>query len=563
MRRRRTGTAGGTGLRLLLLMLLLLGLSALSGCGQKSVFSLDPEEISRIAVYTGGVPADAQRKETENAGEVERIVRILNGIRVRRKASYDDVPAGGIGIWFEVLGKDGQTSVARVLGDGDLLAQGAMLYRIAAIDPEEIWESLDAPSETVGETGLPSVEVTDREQDTAVAQYSAADEIMEEEGNGDGTEETAREENTAAADFAVCLLRETLKDDENREGNLLLSPASVLQALGLAANGAGGSTLEQMEEVFGMDLETLNGWLTGEGSRREELTGYSQANALWLNDTGRLQPRREYLDRMQSLFGASVFTLPFDESGREEINRWTEEQTEGMIKEVLEEIPEDTMMYLVNAAAFDARWEEAYGQEQLRAETFTCRGGEEKTVTMMYSTEHRYLTDGVAEGFLKSYEGGAYAFAALLPPEDMDVDTYAAGLTGQGIQKMLQNVQDRQVEAAMPRFSINCDEDLEEALKSMGMSEAFDPVHADFSGIGKAGMGGLSLGSVQHKAFLEVNEKGTRAAAATAAGVMAISAGTEREIKEIRLDRPFVCMIVDMETGCPLFLGVIRDVGEG
>ena len=312
-----------------------------------------------------------------------------------------------------------------------------------------------------------------------------------------------------------------------------------------------------------MDLEMLNGWLTGEGSRREELTGYSQANALWLNDTGRLQPRREYLDRMQSLFGASVFTLPFDESGREEINRWTEEQTEGMIKEVLEEIPEDTMMYLVNAAAFDARWEEAYGQEQLRAETFTCRGGEEKTVTMMYSTEHRYLTDGVAEGFLKSYEGGAYAFAALLPPEDMDVDTYAAGLTGQGIQKMLQNVQDRQVEAAMPRFSINCDEDLEEALKSMGMSEAFDPVHADFSGIGKAGMGGLSLGSVQHKAFLEVNEKGTRAAAATAAGVMAISAGAEREVKEIRLDRPFVCMIVDMETGCPLFLGVIRDMGEG
>ena len=123
MRRRRTGTAGGTGLRLLLLMLLLLGLSALSGCGQKSVFSLDPEEISRIAVYTGGVPADAQRKETENAGEVERIVRILNGIRVRGKASYDDVPAGGIGIWFEVLGKDGQTSVARVLGDGDLLAR--------------------------------------------------------------------------------------------------------------------------------------------------------------------------------------------------------------------------------------------------------------------------------------------------------------------------------------------------------------------------------------------------------------------------------------------------------
>ena len=338
MRRRRTGTAGGPGLRLLLL--LLLGLSVLSGCGQKSVFSLDPEEISRIAVYTGGVPADAQRKETENAGEVERIVRILNGIRVRGKASYDDVPAGGIGIWFEVLGKDGQTSVARVLGDGDLLAQGAMLYRIAAIDPEEIGESLDAPSETVGETGLPSVEVTDREQDTAVAQYSAAEETLQEEGNDDGTEETAREENTAAADFAVRLLRETLKDDENREGNLLLSPASVLQALGLAANGAGGSTLEQMEE-------------------------------------------------------------------------------------------------------------------------------------------------------------------------------------------------------------------------------AFDPVHADFSGIGKAGMGELSLGSVQHRTFLEVNEKGTRAAAATAAGVMAISAGTEREIKEIRLDRPFVCMIVDMETGCPLFLGVIRDVGEG
>ena len=151
MRRRRTGTAGGPGLRLLLL--LLLGLSVLSGCGQKSVFSLDPEEISRIAVYTGGVPADAQRKETENAGEVERIVRILNGIRVRGKASYDDVPAGGIGIWFEVLGKDGQTSVARVLGDGDLLAQGAMLYRIAAIDPEEIWESLDAPLRDRGGDG--------------------------------------------------------------------------------------------------------------------------------------------------------------------------------------------------------------------------------------------------------------------------------------------------------------------------------------------------------------------------------------------------------------------------
>ena len=553
--------AGGAGLLLLLLMIP--GLPVLSGCGQTPAFSLDPEEISSIAVYTGGVPAEAQRKETGNAGEVEEIVRVLNGIRVRGEASYDDVPAGGIGIWFEVQDKDGETSVARVLGDGDLLAQGAALYRITAIDPEKIWDSLDGASETVGEAGLPLTEVTDREQETAAAPYSDACEELQEEGKRGGEEENACSREAAAADFATRLLRETMKDEENREKNLLIAPSSVLQVLGLAANGAGGSTLEQMEDVLGMDLETLNGWLTGEGSGKGEQSGYTRADALWLNDTGRLQPRAEYLERMRSLFGASVFTLPFDEAGREEINRWTEEQTKGMIKEVLEEIPEDAMMYLVNAAAFDAGWEEAYGQDQLREETFTCQNGEEKPVTMMYSTENRYLTDGMAEGFLKSYEGGAYAFAALLPPEDMDVDAYAASLTGKGILEMLQNVQDRQVDAAMPRFSASCGEDLAETLKTMGMPEAFDPVHADFSGIGKAGMGGLSLGSVQHRTFLEVNEKGTRAAAATAAGVMAISAGPAQEVKEIRLDRPFICMIVEMETGSPLFLGVIRDVGEG
>ena len=217
------------------------------------------------------------------------------------------------------------------------------------------------------------------------------------------------------------------------------------------------------------------------------------------------------------------------------------------------------MVYLVNALAFDGRWETPYREYQVRAGTFTREDGTVREAELMYSTEDWYLSDGKAQGFLKYYEGCDYAFAALLPPEGVPLADYIASLDGQKLARVLDGAGREEVQAAIPKFEMAYSAELSRALQDMGMTDAFAPSAADFSAMGRSERGPLFITQVLHRTFLSVDEEGTRAAAATA--VATGDSGEPVEPKKVYLDRPFLCLLLDCGTGLPLFLGAVTDVG--
>ena len=239
--------------------------------------------------------------------------------------------------------------------------------------------------------------------------------------------DTQMTEDSAAAvmDFCVRLFQEGGVEGEN----VLISPVSVLYALAMAANGAQGDTLEQMEAVLGLPLLELNefcrAWLA---ALPEEDGALSIANSLWFRDSEMLTVEESFLEANALWYGADVYEAPFDDATVSDVNAWVDYHTGGMIPAILEEIPENAMVYLVNALAFDGRWETPYREYQVRADTFTREDGTVRETELMYSTEDWYLSDGEAQGFLKYYEGCDYAFAALLPPEGVPLADYIASL---------------------------------------------------------------------------------------------------------------------------------------
>lgn len=220
-------------------------------------------------------------------------------------------------------------------------------------------------------------------------------------------------------------------------------------------------------------------------------------------------------------------------------------------------------MYLVNTLSFDAQWQEVYEEFQVREDVFTTESGIQQKVELMFSEEHAYLEDDWAKGFLKYYEGGRYAFAALLPEEGVTVADYVQSLTGEHLKKLLAEPQNVTVQVAIPKFETEFDTEMNEVLKTMGMTDAFDEDLADFSGIGNHLDGNLYINSVLHKTFISVAEQGTRAGAATTVEIACGAAMEPEEIREVILNRPFVYMIVDCETGIPLFMGTRMGDAEG
>lgn len=354
--------------------------------------------------------------------------------------------------------------------------------------------------------------------------------------------------------FSLDLLRENWTGE-----NLLLSPLSVLSALGMAANGAGGRTLTQMEAVLGLPVGELNGslaaWRAGLPAGKD--CRVDLANSLWLRDDGKLEAGRDFLQAAADWYGAEVFPAAFDGGTLRDINGWVEKNTHGMIPEIIQEIPDETVLYLINALALEAEWETIYKEDQVREDRiFTAENGREQPVTLMYSSEGFYLEDTHAQGFLKPYKGGQWAFAALLPEEGMGLADYAASLTGEGLYEILANAEAREVYAAIPKFQSEYGAELSDSLKALGMTDAFDWAAADFSPMGSSPNGPLYISKVLHKTFLSVDEKGTRAGAATAVAMDAGGAAPGM-VPEVYLERPFLYMLVDLETNLPAFIGAV------
>ena len=354
----------------------------------------------------------------------------------------------------------------------------------------------------------------------------------------------------AAADFAVSLLQAS--STENGE-NLILSPYSALYALAMAANGADGETLAQMEEVFGMSSEELNNFLyLCREKAREEL---SSANSIWVRDDKAADVRPEFLQTNTDYFRAQIFRAAFDEQTLADINEWVSVQTKERIEEMLKELDDDTVMILLNALTFDGEWESPFEGYRTHDSLFYPAKGEAQEVQMMSDTVYGYLEDGKATGFVKDYKNG-YSFVALLPNEGVSMEEYVASLSGPALLETVAGARDERVEIAMPKLEAECSLELGSALAAMGMEKAFSRA-ADFSRID--GTKELYISKVLHKTYLKIDEEGTEAAASTAIDLAPKSAPIELG-KRVLLNRPFVMVIMDKESNTILFAGIVNQV---
>ena len=360
--------------------------------------------------------------------------------------------------------------------------------------------------------------------------------------------------------FAIDLFRETAS--VSGYDNLLVSPLSVALALSMTANGADGGTLTEMENVLGLDLQELNEYfltyangLPSEGNCKLHI-----ANSLWVKDD--FDVKQDFLQMGANYYEAPVYASPFDGQTLNDINNWVKAGTDGMIEKILNEINEDAVMYIANALAFDARWSDVYEKEQVWDGIFTASGGTEKTVVFLHDTSrYPYFEDGSAKGFMKSYEGGRYAFAAILPNEDITLEEYINGLTADGLYDMISGAEYYKTVTALPKFKYDYDTELSAPLKRLGMTSAFDMDTADFSRLGTPYRpeDNIYIGRVLHKTFIAVDELGTKAGAATVVEMRNGSAAPAEveEIKYVTLDRPFLYMIIDRETNIPIFIGTV------
>ena len=360
-------------------------------------------------------------------------------------------------------------------------------------------------------------------------------------------------------DFALDLFRAANKDGENT----LISPLSVLVALSMTANGADGDTREQMESVLGMSTDELNLCIRAytAGLPQGEKYRLSIANSIWLKEKEGLSVKDDFLRINEEYYGADIFKAKFDGQTLGDINGWVNERTDGMIPEVLDEIPDEAIMYLINALAFDAEWAAQYKEYSVRDGSFTKEDGTTVSVQMMHGDDGRYIEDENATGFVKFYSGIKYAFVALLPNEDIDVSDYVSSLDGEHIQALLNGSRaNLALYTSIPKFKVGYGVEMSEVLEGMGMVDAFDSLKADFSRLGQSEDGNIYISRVIHKTFIEVGELGTRAGASTAIEIAEECA--PEEIKQVYLDRPFVYMIVDWENKVPLFVGTMMDPGK-
>ena len=354
----------------------------------------------------------------------------------------------------------------------------------------------------------------------------------------------------AYLNFTASLLQHTFSGD-----NLLLSPLSAADALCLTMEGAAGETRQQMETVLG-EAETMGGYFsTIRGASGEQLT---MADSVWIRNDPALSVNDNFLAIAADNYRAEVYSAPFDEDTCSDINTWVKNKTDGEIQNLIDKIYDSDMLYLINTTLFDAKWQDEYEDNEIRDRDFTTVSGETTQVKMMYSDEHTYLENDFCTGLMKYYKDEKYTFAALLPKDDVTIYQLVDRLNAETLDKLLSQRISAEVEAGIPVFTSDTKLDLAKILPDMGMPLAFSS-GADFSDMATYDGQNLYIGRVIHQTRIEVNEQGTKAAAATAVVMVSGEAATSSNSYTVILNRPFVYMIVDMEQEIPVFIGVMTD----
>lgn len=364
--------------------------------------------------------------------------------------------------------------------------------------------------------------------------------------------------------FALDLFR-TL-NESSPTGNIFFSPFSISSALAMVFLGAKGNTAAQLSKTFHFDsVEDVHSRfqsLNAEVSRRGASHTLKVANRLYGEKTYNFLA--EFLASTLKMYGADLAPVDFQhasEDARKEINQWVKGQTEGKIPELLAEGVVDNMtkLVLVNAIYFKGMWEEKFMTEDTTDAPFRLNKKDTKTVKMMYQKKkfrYGYISDLKCKVLEMPYQGGELSMIILLPNDIEDESTGLKKIEEQMTLEKLrewtkrENLENVEVHVKLPRFKIEESYILNSNLVRLGLQDLFSNSKADLSGM--SGSRDLFISKIVHKSFVEVNEEGTEAAAATA-GIAAFCMLLHEE--EFTVDHPFLFFIRHNPTSNVLFLG--------
>jgi len=372
--------------------------------------------------------------------------------------------------------------------------------------------------------------------------------------------------------FCFDLYDQLAGNSGNAGENIFFSPFSISAALAITGEGARGQTAEEIQSVFYFPENTTvqrEGYASviAEINRGASAYVLKTANALWAEQTYPFLPG--YISTAERYYNAKTTNLDFighPEESRIIINDWVEEQTEDRIQDLIPagEIDPDTTLVITNAIYFKGTWVKQFDLEETTDEDFRTGSGEVIQVPMMQRTDDEAIF-GYAETDDLQVLSMPYASdddetlsMLVILPKDNDLGAVESSLDADTLENLRQSIASRQVKVYFPRYTMETRYFLPGTLAEMGMPTAFSG-GADFSGMD--GFGGLFISNVIHQAFVEVNEEGTEAAAATAV-VLSKSAAPAEEIPVFRADHPFVFLIQDDETGNILFMGRVANPKE-
>jgi len=370
--------------------------------------------------------------------------------------------------------------------------------------------------------------------------------------------------------FAIDLYQKIAGDPEYGDGNIFFSPFSISTALAITYEGAGGQTADEIQSVFHFpDNQSIlqSGYADLIARVNSESNAYTlrTANALWAEQTHPFLP--DYISTADCAYAAKTTNMDFihqPEESRITINSWVEDQTEDRIKDLIPpgEINPNTALVITNAVYFKGTWVKQFNPEKTVDADFMTGSGTTVRVPMMQRTDEGAIygyaeTDSLQVLSMPYASGDGHNLSMrVLLPKDTHIDTPGHSLDAGALADIRQSLTWKQVKVYFPKFTMETKYFLPRTLSEMGMPRAFT-TSADFSGMD--GSRDLFITNIIHQAFVDVNEEGTEAAAATAVIMGKGASPAEEKVPVFRADHPFIFFIQDDETGNILFMGRVSD----
>ncbi|MFI5257743.1 MAG: serpin family protein [Gemmatimonadales bacterium] len=360
----------------------------------------------------------------------------------------------------------------------------------------------------------------------------------------------------AANDFSFSLFRQL--SAAQPDSNVFTSPLSASMALGMAMNGAAGATLDQMRSALAVGSTPESDVDAGYKGLIALLRGldpgvdFRIANSIWYRSGFPVEPA--FLDAGRNYFDAQVTALDFGSAASvKTINDWVSGATAGKIPAIVDAIDSGNVMFLIDAVYFKGSWRDRFDSAQTRDAPFHGIGGDQPMKLMHREGTIAYLSTPAFEAVDLPYGNAAFTMTVVLPRAGASVDAVAASLSGSDWTASMSQFHDQQVALDLPRFRLEWGRTLNGDLEALGMHDAFVPNGADFTRLSSRGRE-LFISEVRQKTFVDVNEEGTEAAAATSVGISATSAPL---LIPMRVDRPFIIVIRERLSGTILFMGKI------